>query len=171
MSRVQLAGAPGGAVTELELVPGEKGTTLVRLRVAGEPVTLTVGWDGKAEGVVRLGARVVPFYALRIGDRVDLWLNGEFYTFHRAEARRSGAGVALPPGGEVTAPMPGLILKVLVRPGDQVEAQAPLVQMESMKMQLTLPAAAAGRVEEVRCQPGQMVDLGAVLVRLKTPLV
>jgi 3-methylcrotonyl-CoA carboxylase alpha subunit len=119
------------------------------------------------EGVLRVGSRVVPFYAVRLGDGMQVWVDGETYEFTppRAGAPRASVG-ALPPGGEVTAPMPGRILQVRVSPGEEVAAQAPLVVMESMKMQLTLPAPAAGRVAEVGFAPGDMVDLGAVLVRL-----
>ncbi|KAB2945072.1 MAG: acetyl-CoA carboxylase biotin carboxyl carrier protein subunit, partial [Phycisphaerae bacterium] len=47
---------------------------------------------------------------------------------------------------EVKAPMPGTILKILVKPGDVVTAHQPLVVMESMKMEMTLSASGAGRV-------------------------
>ena len=63
--------------------------------------------------------------------------------------------------------MPGTVLKVCVQAGDRVEPQAPLVVVESMKMEMTLAAPAAARVREVVCAVGQMVEPGTVLVRLE----
>ena len=47
--------------------------------------------------------------------------------------------------------MPGQVLEVLVSAGDTVAAGEPLVRMESMKLQLTVPAPGDGTVAEVRC--------------------
>jgi 3-methylcrotonyl-CoA carboxylase alpha subunit len=66
---------------------------------------------------------------------------------------------------DLTAPMPGTVLKVLVAPGQRFEAHAPLVVMESMKMEMTLSAPHAGRVGMIECRPGQLVAMGAVLMR------
>src|ERR1035437_3822740 len=67
---------------------------------------------------------------------------------------------------EIPAPMPGKVLKVLVRDGDLVEAGQPLVVIEAMKMETTLAAESAGLVKHVRVEEGQMVDHGAVLIEL-----
>lgn len=69
--------------------------------------------------------------------------------------------------GTLTAPMPGLIVDVRVRPGDLVQAGQTLVVLESMKMQMQLRAAMDGQVETVSVEPRQQVDKGAMLVRLK----
>src|SRR5882672_9095968 len=60
------------------------------------------------------------------------------------------SGPELPPGTRaVASPVSGSVWKVLVKPGDRVEAGAPLVIVESMKMELTVQAHAAGAVFEV----------------------
>ncbi len=61
------------------------------------------------------------------------------------------------------APMPGKVVKVLVRPGDAVEAGQGLIVVEAMKMENELRAAKAGRVASVAVTEGQSVDAGAVL--------
>jgi biotin carboxyl carrier protein len=70
---------------------------------------------------------------------------------------------------EVTAPMPGKVLKVLVHDGDLVEAGQPLVVIEAMKMETTLAAESAAMVKQVRVDEGQTVDHGAVLIELSPP--
>ncbi len=79
-------------------------------------------------------------------------------------ARRRG-GAAAPGAGpqRLTAPMPGKVVRVLVAPGDAVEAGQGLVVVEAMKMENELRAAKAGRVASVSVVEGQSVDAGAVL--------
>ena len=65
---------------------------------------------------------------------------------------------------EVTAPMPGLILDVLVTAGQDVEAGTPLVILEAMKMENVLKADGAGRVREIRVEKGEAVDKRQLLI-------
>lgn len=127
--------------------------------------------DASGAGTLRLGAQLLPFYFCRTEGELHLWLHGETYVFalprSDTQSRRHAGG--LPSSGEVVSPMPGLVLKVLVRPGEAVTAQTPLIVVESMKMELTIPAPADGRVAAVLYEPGQRVDRGAVLVRMESP--
>jgi len=62
------------------------------------------------------------------------------------------------------APMPGTIVALKVAVGDRVVVGQPLLIMEGMKMELTLAAPVAGRVERVLCSEGDSVEADAVLV-------
>jgi len=68
----------------------------------------------------------------------------------------------------VVAPMPGKIVKVLVRPGDAVQARQGLVVVEAMKMENELRAPRAGTVRALHVQSGDPVDAGQLLVELDT---
>jgi acetyl/propionyl-CoA carboxylase alpha subunit len=171
MAKVTLQ--PRGAEAPLTLDVGWEaaagGESRFSVRIQEESLSGEVRFGPGGEGSLRLGARVLPFFVARSGSELHLWLDGESYLFTLPAA--SGAGrqraQALAASGEVVAPMPGIVLKVLAQPGDTVAAQAPLVVLESMKMELTVPAPAAGRVVEVLCDPGQRIDRGAVLLRLE----
>jgi biotin carboxyl carrier protein len=78
--------------------------------------------------------------------------------------RTRGGAAAGAPGQTLTAPLPGKITHVAVRPGDAVRAGDTLVVIEAMKMENEFKASAAGTVAEVRVQPGQPVNPGDVLV-------
>ncbi len=67
----------------------------------------------------------------------------------------------------ITAPMPGKIVKLLVKPGDKVDARQGLVVVEAMKMENELRARAGGTVSEVRVTEGSSVEAGAILVVLE----
>ena len=79
-------------------------------------------------------------------------------------AGSGGAGAA--GGGEVLAPMPGRVVKVIAKQGDHVEAGAPMVVVEAMKMENELCCDAPGIVQQVHVEAGQSVDGGALLVQL-----
>jgi pyruvate carboxylase subunit B len=88
--------------------------------------------------------------------------------YERTRELRSRAPVPKGAGGPVQlkAPMPGLVVRVLVHEGEQVQAGAGLVVLEAMKMENELKAPRAGVVQGLRVTPGQTVEKGAVLLQL-----
>jgi biotin carboxyl carrier protein len=80
-------------------------------------------------------------------------------------------GVAPHPAGRddragVRAPTAGLVVAVYVQAGDAVAAGQPVVALEAMKIEQSVPAPRAGRVRAVRCAVGDTVAAGALLVEL-----
>jgi biotin carboxyl carrier protein len=67
----------------------------------------------------------------------------------------------------ISTPMPGKVVRMLVREGDEVEAGQGLVIVEAMKMQNEMKASRAGRVVEVRVRGGETVGAGDTLVVLE----
>src|SRR6266853_1523136 len=74
-----------------------------------------------------------------------------------------------PGGGTVRAPMPGLVVRIEVAEGQQVDAGAGLVVVEAMKMENELRAPRPGTVQTVHVAVGQAVEKGASLVTLASP--
>jgi biotin carboxyl carrier protein len=66
----------------------------------------------------------------------------------------------------VVAPMPGTVLKVLVRKGQTVDTGDTLLILEAMKMETRIDSEAPAVVQRVLVSEGQTVDAGAVLVEL-----
>ena len=64
---------------------------------------------------------------------------------------------------EITAPMPGKILKVLAKPGDAVNSGTNLMMLEAMKMQNEILAGVDGTVKAINVTEGQTVKVGEVL--------
>ncbi|XP_042216401.1 methylcrotonoyl-CoA carboxylase subunit alpha, mitochondrial-like [Homarus americanus] len=69
--------------------------------------------------------------------------------------------------GGAVAPMPGIIEKVFVNPGQTVEAGDPLVVMIAMKMEYVIKAASSGIVEKVLFSQGDTVAKNTPLVKMK----
>ena len=123
----------------LVLVEGGSASHQVRCVSAGRPDVVDVHVGGSV-----LRASV---------DDGRTWLDGQ-----------APGGAAAAGGGQVTAPMPGKITRILVQPGDDVTAGQGVVVVEAMKMENELAAPGAGRVADVHVSEGDPVDAGAVLV-------
>ncbi|MEC8197788.1 MAG: acetyl-CoA carboxylase biotin carboxyl carrier protein subunit, partial [Pseudomonadota bacterium] len=68
---------------------------------------------------------------------------------------------------QLKAPMPGNIIRVCVKNGEQVNRGQTLMVLEAMKMEHSLLAARDGVVAEVLAAAGDQVEAGAALVRLE----
>ena len=86
-----------------------------------------------------------------------------------APATAPAPGSSAPSSGRtdvVSAPMPGVVLEVLVRPGAVLRRGDPILVLEAMKMRNTIRAPRASTVVEVAVEAGQPVGPGEALVRL-----
>jgi biotin carboxyl carrier protein len=104
----------------------------------------------------------------RVGDAYHVAIAGEVYVLAPvagAAVSASHAALLAPP--QIVAPMPGKVLQVLVRPGQQVGTGDGLLILEAMKMEHRIVAEAPGTVRAVHVVDGQMVDAGVVLVELE----
>jgi glutaconyl-CoA/methylmalonyl-CoA decarboxylase subunit gamma len=70
-------------------------------------------------------------------------------------------------GGDVVAPIPGVVKQVLVAAGDQVEESTVTIVLEAMKMENQITARVRGTVTEIAVAPGDSVQEGQVLVRIE----
>jgi biotin carboxyl carrier protein len=119
--------------------------------------------DSTGEGKLRTNNRGDLFYAVRTAEGVEVWLDGEVYRI-----RAAGRGGAPASAGTdiVAAPMPGMVVRVMVADGDAVSEGDGILVLESMKMQLTLTAPCAGKVRDLKAKRGVMVEQGAILARI-----
>ena len=132
-------------------------------RVDGATLSLLVGQVGVAGP-----SRSVPAVVVlgKMPGALGVHVNGRQLPVTISEsgrARRRGAAAVGAGPQRLTAPMPGKVVRVLVSPGDDVEAGQGLVVVEAMKMENELRAGKAGRVASVSAVEGQSVDAGAVL--------
>lgn len=113
------------------------------------------------------GARsVVPF--VRIGDELHFDLGGEIMIAEVAPGARRRK--SRQKEHSMAAPMPALVTKILVEPGQLVTRGTPLLILEAMKMEHQIMAPYDGTVEEIRCKAGEMVQPPDDLIALtRTP--
>ena len=65
---------------------------------------------------------------------------------------------------QITAPMPGKVVRLLVKQGDLVEAGQGLLIVEAMKMQNEIRSPKSGKIEKLFAKEGQPVNAGEVLL-------
>jgi 3-methylcrotonyl-CoA carboxylase alpha subunit len=114
------------------------------------------------EAEIRVDGRlyVVPYVVQ--GSVVSFSFDGEIYTHEvvekgaRAKARHREQSTA--------APMPGVVLKILVAAGDVVTKGTPLLILEAMKMEHQIVAPTDGTVTAINCREGELVQPGVELV-------
>ncbi|MFW5754708.1 MAG: acetyl-CoA carboxylase biotin carboxyl carrier protein subunit, partial [Marinilabiliaceae bacterium] len=70
--------------------------------------------------------------------------------------------------GLITAPLPGRIVQLHVKPGNRVEKGVPLLTMEAMKMENTLSAPISGVLREFKLTEGEPVKAGQLLARIES---
>jgi biotin carboxyl carrier protein len=130
--------------------------------------------EGSPVRMVKLGTHVYRVVAeKRQGrGRYTLWVDGYRFEVEALDERTRAirdlsAANAAPTGpAPIIAPMPGLIVRVNVSVGDQVEAGQGIVVMEAMKMENELRATAPGTVQTIEVAAGTAVEKGALLVSL-----
>jgi acetyl/propionyl-CoA carboxylase alpha subunit len=162
------------------------------VRIGNEDHEVVLDADGVHIDGDGVSARVVPIEGtpirmVTVGDEVHrvvvrpgasrgvytLWLDGHRFEAEaldeRTRAIRELSGASGAPTGPapLIAPMPGLIVRVHVQPGDQVQAGQGLVVMEAMKMENELRVQVAGRVRTVLVTSGSVVEKGALLIELE----
>jgi len=121
--------------------------------------------DGKSYEVVAVPGGERGKWRLAMGgEHFEVDVVDERQYAIRAMLGRSGPA---PAGGKIKAPMPGLVVRVLVEEGQMVPAGAGIVVVEAMKMENELTATAAAVVKKVLVVPGAAVDKGQVLVELE----
>jgi pyruvate carboxylase subunit B len=83
--------------------------------------------------------------------------------------RLVGAGKSHTGGGVLKAPMPGLVVRILVEPGQEVVAGQGILVLEAMKMENELKATGPGVIERIDVKVGQAVEKGQALVVVVGP--
>ncbi|WP_433224602.1 acetyl/propionyl/methylcrotonyl-CoA carboxylase subunit alpha [Microtetraspora malaysiensis] len=125
----------------------------IAVTLDGATLRYVVAWDEAARGggVLWLGRDGLAWPVVRheLGDPGD-------------RARSGGAA-----DGVVRSPMPGTVLVIKAEVGDRVSAGQPLVVVEAMKMEHSVPAPVDGVVTELPVRIGQSVELDGVLARVE----
>lgn len=70
-------------------------------------------------------------------------------------------------GGSIVAPLPGLVMKIYVKEGDDIKLGQPVMMLEAMKMENEVTATAEGVIIDIRYKEGDSVNQGETIILLK----
>jgi biotin carboxyl carrier protein len=137
---------------EMDLI--KTGENSYHLLLNNESYKLTLESVDMQEKILRFSCMDIP-YVVAIKDPLDVQIAAMGYD----TADRDTVG-------EVKAPMPGLVLKVLVEEGQDVEEDTPLLILEAMKMENVIKSPGSGKVENLQVEAGEKVEKGKMLVKI-----
>ncbi len=140
-----------------------------KMSVNGEPIEADlISLNGQGLHLFQRGDQSVEVYLSTLGQGVyDVLIGGRRITTRVSSGtRRASARAGKVNAGDLTAPMPGLVVSVATAVGDVVEEGQPLLVVESMKMQMQMKAPISGKVALVPAVSGAQVEKGALLVRI-----
>ncbi len=140
----------------------------------GQASACTARWRGDADPVTDRGDWLLATIDARTWEATVVPHAGRWHVFvdarHDILAVHGAAGASSADGGEeaaagatVLAPMPGKVIALLAEPGSTVARDLPLLIVEAMKMEHTVRAPAAGRLQAFRVQVGDQVAMGEML--------
>lgn len=140
----------------------------------GQPVTVDLQQSGGA-GLYSLLFDHQSHELLITADRFNytVTLQGEQFQVQVEDerTRRLNSRRKPPTLGEgelaIVAPIPGMVVKVLVQEGEEVVEDQALVILEAMKMENELRAVRKGKVHQIKVSPGQRVEQNALLLLLE----
>ncbi|TVR65147.1 MAG: biotin/lipoyl-binding protein [Gemmatimonadales bacterium] len=138
-----------GSPMEVELAP-PTGTPVRSARVGGRSLRVRPTLNGRGHWRLQVEGRVHDAEVLDPGQE-----------FIRQARKAAGVGVGVPP---LKAPMPGLVVRVEVEEGQEVQAGDSLIIVEAMKMENELRASAPGVVTRIVAEVGAAVEKDAVLM-------
>ncbi len=103
----------------------------------------------------------------KVGSTLWMHWQGQTHAFEDERKRKSKNQGSTDDPAKIVAPMPGKILKLNVKSGDEVQAGQTLVVMEAMKMEYSLKAKADAKVTAVNASLNQQVKANDTLVDLE----
>ncbi len=115
---------------------------------------------------ILIGGRSLEVRIEALGQTLRITSGAREFTASVTDPRRyrKGAGSILAEGRQqVTAPMPGKVIRVLVKAGEAVTAGQGIVVVEAMKMQNEVKSPKAGTIEKLLAAEGQAVNAGDAL--------
>ena len=130
--------------------------------------------DGGFHYSLLAGAISLEVFVERCEDVCFVSIEGQRYQVKVEDERQQRAGsrreAALAVGdAEVTSPMPGMVVAVLVEEGQQVRTGEGLLILEAMKMENEIRAPRNGLVQHLKVTPGQRVSHDELLLRIGSP--
>ncbi len=153
----------GGGEREVELV--SMADSAMTVRIDGEEISVATEMLQDGSAMLAIDGRRFHISGRKRGNALVVAAGAMSAEYQIVETRRGAhhSGLTSP---TVDAPMPGTVLKILVKEGARVETNDPLIVLEAMKTETTLSAESSALIKRVCVQVGQRVDHGATLIEL-----
>lgn len=151
---------------EVQVAPQRGGGGLFTVLIDDEPLVVYVPDAATPEAVDWMIVDNRPYEMIFASDLRSVQLEG---MRHTVQVRDKETRAVRPASGDgrIKAPIPGLIARLNVEPGQAVEAGQTVIVLEAMKMENEIRAPKGGIVRQVHVKPGQTVVLNDALVEIE----
>lgn len=148
---------------EFDLSQSDVKTTLTKDDV---PITFSLKSGNENAFLINIDGKQIKSHAVRVGDLVYVHIFGRHFVLEdfsdQDMTEIAGLGA-----DNVTSPMPGSIIKIMVEEGQKVKTGQPLIILEAMKMENEVKAPADSVIESIKVSTGQQVGSGEVLIEFE----
>ena len=119
--------------------------------------------------VLQRGKKAIELYLNSVdGDNLEVLVAGQRLLARvETQQKRTRRQEKKETNSAVIAPMPGVLVNVLVKLGDEVEEGQTLAVLESMKMQMQLRTLVSGKVSAINFKAGDQIEKGKEIVQVK----
>lgn len=124
-----------------------------------EKATLTVNGEEYKVGLKDLGIREIP--------EVESRSKPKKKSKSKDQKQKTKKPDSTPTSKKINAPLPGLIIEIQVKIGDEVKAGQDILVMEAMKMENEIQSTHSGTVKAIKVEEGDNVYEGDVLIELE----
>lgn len=142
----------------------------------GLPINADIQWQANGQASILIDHKSYTAQVEKIdkdNKELVLKINGQRYTLAIKEdidilLDKMGINLsAMQKAAPLKAPMPGMILKILVEPGQQVNKGDALLILEAMKMENVLKASGAATIKAIKAEEKTAVEKGAILIEME----
>ncbi len=143
----------------------------LKMKFDGEESEFQIEPLNNGRFLLKLADQGLKGYAVRVKNQIFVRALGRHWVFEDVTEQAeqgdiSGSGIKI---DNVISPMPGTVIKVMVKEGEIVKTGQPLAIVEAMKMENQVVAPMDAVVKEVLVEAGQQVGAGEVLIEFKEP--
>lgn len=142
----------------------------------GQPINADIQWQANGQASILINHKSYTAQVEKIdkdNKELVLKINGQRYTLAIKEdidilLDKMGINLsAMQKAAPLKAPMPGMILKILVEPGQQVNKGDALLILEAMKMENVLKASGTATIKTIKAEEKTAVEKGAILIEME----
>jgi geranyl-CoA carboxylase alpha subunit len=155
----------GGKICELEIGRERDGGYVASLE--GKDVRFEIEELGRDSLRFRIDGRTESARFFRDGDRLYFLHRGVTVSVHDLKLAAPASAAAGGGDGKVRAAMNGRVVALLVKRGERVEAGAPVMTLEAMKMQHVHTAPVSGMITTIGVTEGEQVTTGKIVVEIE----
>ncbi|MBD3289585.1 biotin/lipoyl-binding protein [candidate division KSB1 bacterium] len=118
-----------------------------------------------------IDGKTTKVYFARSDGKIYVFINGYQYELldivRESQTTVSKDHAHMEGEAEISAPMPGKILKIFVKEGDEIKVKQKLLIVEAMKMENSITAPIDGTVKRINFKEGDLVDTGQPIIEIE----